>query len=74
MIDEISTPRAVKDSGLFKVKVFKDKAKENMIAEIESGTIVPSAKLSPGKVTNIQMMPWDTAVQANTTYSFEITT
>ena len=70
MIDEISTPRAVKDSGLFKVKVYKDKAKENMIAEIESGTIVPSAKLSPGQVTNIIMMPWDTAVQANTTYSF----
>jgi len=70
MIDEISTPRAVKDSGLFKVKVFKDKAKENMIAEIETGTIVPSAKLSPGQVTNIIMMPWDTAVQANTTYSF----
>lgn len=69
MIDSISTPLAMKDSGLFTVSVYKDEELKMKIAEIVTGVYIPAQNLSPGSITEIKMTPLDSNVQKTTTHT-----
>jgi len=69
MIDSISTPLAMKDSGLFTVSVYKDEDLKMKIAEIVTGVYIPAQNLSPGSIGQITMTPLESNVQKTTTHT-----
>ena len=69
LIDKISTPLSIRDSGRFYVSVFKDEQLLKKIAEIETGVYIESTNLSPGTVTAITLTPLAREVQRTTTHT-----
>jgi len=50
LIDSLMTPTQVKDSGSFKVEIFKDKALTKRIAFQEQGGFLKATDLQPGLI------------------------
>ena len=77
MIDSISTPLSIKDSGNFYVRVFKDETGSrtpdttnmSLIAKINAGVYVEATTLEPGTITDITLTPKDKAVQKVTEHT-----
>ena len=67
LIDSISTPLAIKNSGNFYVTVYKDANLSVKIADIIAGVYVEATNLEPGTITDITMTPEDYAVQKEPT-------
>ena len=73
LIDSISTPLSIKDSGNFYVKVYKDVNLDMEIANIQKGVYVEAVNLDPGTITEITMTPEDPAVQKVTVHTITFT-
>lgn len=69
LIDSISTPLSIKDSGMFYVKVYKDISLAMEIANIEKGVYIEAVNLEPGTLTELSLVPEDAAVQVVTTHT-----
>ena len=62
LIDSISTPLSIRDSGNFYVKVYKDINLSQEVASIQTGVYVEAVNLEPGTLTDISIIPEDPAV------------
>lgn len=74
LIDSISTPLSIKDSGMFYVKVYKDLQLEREIANIEKGVYIEAVNLEPGTLYDLSLEPVDPAVQVVTTHALSFST
>jgi hypothetical protein len=56
-VSNVSTPKALKDSETFEIKIYKDQAKTKLIAELAEGKFLPGANLRPGSLTDVTFSP-----------------
>lgn len=66
LISTLTTPGSVKDSGFFKVQVFKDVDLQQMIAYQDEGGYVKQADLQPGQLSGLEFIPLNYGVSEET--------
>lgn len=66
LIDSFMTPTQVKDSGSFKVEIFKDKALTKRIAFQEQGGFLKATDLQPGLIEKLKISPLNPGVGKRT--------
>ena len=66
LIDSLMTPTQVKDSGSFKVEIFKDKALTKKIAYLEQGGFLKATDLQPGWIKKLKISPLNPGVGKKT--------
>jgi hypothetical protein len=74
LISTLTTPGAVKDSGFFKVQVFKDVDLKQMIAYQNQGGYVKQANLIPGQLSGLEFIPLNYGVSERTGHRVTFTT
>ena len=73
-INNISTPRAKRDTGLFYFKIYKDSTFDNLIVTLAEGKLVPAKDLDTGTIKSISVVPQTIFVQEITSYTITFTT
>ena len=73
-INQISTPLAIKDTGLFFFSLYKDSTYNNKIAELAQGIYIEAGDLQTGTIIINYVRPEDPGVQLVTTYTIEFVT
>jgi len=62
-VKNFKNPGQIKDSGEFKVFIYKDEELTQLIAHQEKGGKIMAADLQPGIISNITIYPTNTVVQ-----------
>ena len=70
----ISTPLAIKDTGLFYFSIYKDSAYTSKIAELTEGIYIKAGDLSTGVIDVTKVVPLEPGVQVVTEYTIAFIT
>jgi hypothetical protein len=73
MINTMTTPGAKKDSGFFKLQVFKDEELSMMIAYQDEGGYVKAENLESGVIAELAIEPMNYGVSENTAHRITFT-
>jgi len=67
------TPNQIKDSGEFKIAIYKDVDLKELIAKQDKGGYLKARDLSPGSITELAVKPMNNRVQEMTSHRVTFT-
>jgi hypothetical protein len=74
MYNEFAMPRAVKSSEPFNIQIYKDEELTKLIATMTDGVRIEKTNITPGKLTEVSIVPANPQVQKKTDMKITFTT